>query len=120
MLNTKDLEYMRESVEELFPDLCNILTSTKAADGMGGVNVTWSVSSRNVPCRLDHQKTLSQDEIVAGASLRPFSGYTLSLPYSEEITTNDRVTCSGITYNVVTVNTGQSWAAVRRCTLERV
>ena len=120
MLDDKDLAYMRECLEEFLPDTCTILSPTETPDGMGGVDATWGTSSANVACRLDHKKTLSQDEIVTGASLRPFTSYILSVPYDTTITTDYRVVHSSITYNVVTVNTDQSWKSVTRCTLERV
>lgn len=120
MLSSADLQYMRDTSEELLPDTCTILSPTNAPDGYGGVEQTWGTVSAAVACRLDHRKTLSQDETIAGAAIQPFSSYMLTIPYDETIEEKYRIVHNSVTYNVVTVNTGQSWKAIKRCSVEKV
>lgn len=120
MLSNAELTAMREAIEDLFPDTCNILTATETADGYGGVSRVWGTASANVACRLDVVNRSGSDEQVGAASLRSFQETILSVPYNTTITTDSKVEHSGTTYNVTAINSGQSWIAVKRVTLEKV
>lgn len=120
MLSTSDLSYMRDVIGDLLPDTCNILSVTETADGMGGVTPTWGTTSAGVACRLDIIVSRSDEEQIAGASLRAFQETVLSVPYSTSISTTNRIEHGGYTYDVKATNTDQSWIAVKRATLERV
>ena len=115
MLDASMLAAMREAIDDLLPDTCNILSVTRTADGKGGWTETWGTASASVACRLDMKSGMEQ---VQGGGVQPYKSYMLSLPYSTTITTDYRVVHSGITYEVKTVNTSQSWIAVRRVELE--
>ena len=117
-LSAAELAAMRDVIEtELLPDTCTLLTLTSTANGMGGQTQSWGTASSNVPCRLDMTRGREQ---VSGEAWRPFTMYTLSLPYDTTITTAYRVVHSSVTYAVTSVNTNQSWIAVKRCELEKV
>lgn len=120
MLEAADLAYMRESIAELLPDTCNILSVTETADGQGGISQTWGTASASVSCRIDVIRDPRMDELRAGASVRNFQATFLSLPYSATVTVSNRVEHGGLTYNVVSTNTDQSWIAVKRVELERI
>lgn len=120
MLNNSELSYMREAVEQLMPDTCNLLTATNTADGSGGVTTTWGTASASVACRMDYKTDTQQDEKITAFSVRPYSGFMLSIPYNTTINTEYRVEHGGFTYNVQAVNNDQSWIAVKRVVLERV
>lgn len=122
MLSSRELEFMREAIEDLLPDTCDILQVTETPDGFGGVTQTWgtAVSGTAVPCRLDIINRTSDRESIAGAGIKAFQETILSLPYDAQITVTNRVQHNGTIYNVHSVNTGQSWIAVKRAALERV
>lgn len=120
MLTSSDLSGMREAIEALFPDTCNILTATETPDGFGGVSQSWGTASASVACRVDIVSRTNKDELVAGASLRAFQETVISLPYDTVISATNRVEHGGYTYDVKATNTDQSWVAVRRATLERI
>jgi hypothetical protein len=121
MLSNEDLDYMREAIEDLLPDTCDILQVTQTPDGFGGVSQTWGTAAAGtaVPCRLDIVSNGSP-ESVAGASVRAYQETVLSMPYNIVVSTTNRIKHEGTTYAVQAVNTGQSWIAVKRCKLERV
>jgi hypothetical protein len=120
MLTDSDLAMMRETIAQMFPDTCNILSEALAADGQGGQTSTWGTVATNIPCRFDEQSTQSNQLVPAGAALREAHRYTLSLPYNQSIAAHDRVEVGSNTYHVVSVNAGISWQAVTRAALELV
>jgi hypothetical protein len=116
MLNASDLAYMRESIAQLLPDTCSILTVTNTPDGFGGQTQTFGTTTS--ACRLD---VISGMEQVIGGALQPYVRTMLSLPYDATITEANRVIHGGVTYAVTTPpNSDQSWIAVKRVTLERI
>lgn len=119
-LSNRELEEMREAVEPLFPDVCNILTVTKAANGYGGITETWGTASSNVSCRLDAKSSagMSGKEGVAGLSLIPFQSMVISLVYDQALTTAQRIEHGGNTYNITGVNSDVSWRVVKRASVE--
>lgn len=120
-LSNGDLNYMRKSVEELLPDMCNILEAVTEVDGEGGVTQTWGTVLADVRCRLDAINTNSQNnEVVVGGALRPFHMFVLSLPHGTSIAETNRVEVNGRVFNVAAVDSGKSWSAVVRVSLEAV
>ena len=115
-LPISDLRSMRQAVAELLPDRCQILSRTSTANGQGGQVATWGTASAGVPCRLDMTHGM---EAMTGGALQQYTGYMLSLPYDTTITQSHRVLLNDITYAVKTVNTNQSWVAVKRVELEK-
>lgn len=116
-LSNRDLTSMRQTVAELMPDRCHLLTKTSVSNGQGGQTTTWGTASANVPCRLDMMHGM---ETLTGGALQQYTGYVLSLPYDTTITQSQRVLLNDITYAVKSVNTNQSWVAVKRVELEKV
>jgi head-tail adaptor len=120
MLSNSELEYMREAIGQLLPDTCNILTVTNTPNGFGGMTQTWGTASASVACRLDIVNRGQDAESIQASGIRAYQEVMLSLPYDTTITTSQRVEHGGYTYNVHSVNTDQSWIAVKRAVLERV
>lgn len=120
MISNNELVSMRDAIETLLPDTCNILEATNTADGYGGVTQSWGTTSASVACRLDIVNRRSSAQNIQGASLREYQETILSLPYDTTISNNNRVEHGGFTYNVTENNTDQSWISVKRVTLERV
>ena len=119
VIDTAMLTAMRDAIEQMMPDTCNILTVTRTPDGMGGYSETWGTASSGVACRLD-LITNQVYEIVKGAALQPYPRYNLSVPYDTTLTVNDRIEHNSVTYAIVKINTSQSWKAVARAILELV
>ena len=113
MLDTSMLAAMREAIAELLPDTCSVLSVTKTADGKGGWTESYGTTS--VSCRLDIKSGMEQ---VVGGGVQPYRHCMLSVPYDTTITTDYLVVHGGVTYNVLTVSTGQSWQAVKRVEVE--
>lgn len=118
-LSSVDLSYMRDSLEELMPDTCSILTATIVSDGQGGMIQTWGTVSAGVKCRLDPGRKQAF-EAVQGAALQPFDYWMLTLPHGTTITTEQRVVVGVQTFNVEAVDDGKSWQASVRCTVKKV
>lgn len=109
MLNDNDLSFMRESINELLPDTCYILSKTETVDASGGYTATWGTAS-NVACRTDFTNGVMQ---TAGGGLQPFSQLTISVPYDTEVTTDNRVEWNSGTYTISSV-TNNSWLAFKQ------
>jgi hypothetical protein len=121
LLTNDDLAYMRDTIWEMFPDTCNILSEALSPDGQGGQTSTWGTVASDVSCRFDEASQASVNQLIpAGAALREVHRYVLSLPHDQTIAAHDRVEIDSSTYHVVSVNAGVSWQAVTRALLELV
>jgi head-tail adaptor len=116
-LTARELAQMRADIEDLMPDVCDILSVTYVSDGEGGMTETWGTVSADVKCRVDYR---SGSEKMTGGAIQPYSKAVLSLPYSTTISTTNRVKMDAYVWSVLSVNNKQSWDAVRRAELERV
>ena len=116
-LTTAELTVMRDTIEQLLPDTCNILTATNVNDGQGGITTTWGTTSASVACRLDKR---SGQEQVTGGAVKPYTEWMLTLPYDTTITSNQRVEVGSSTFNVISVDGDKSWEASIRVILEKV
>lgn len=120
MLTAEELRVMREAVNELLPNVCSILTASRAPDGQGGYTETWGTALSGVHCRLDPGRRENR-ELVAGAVLAPYSWWQLTLPHDAEITEGQRVEIAGDgVYDVIFVDTAKSWRVTTRAYLARV
>lgn len=116
-LTDSELAGMRDAINQLLPQTCNILEGTYVPNGQGGGTTSWGTASASVPCRLDVQSGMEQ---VVGGALQPYTRSMLSLPYDTDISQDNRIQLGSNTYAVKTVNIDQGWIAVRRCELEAV
>lgn len=116
-LTAAELSAMRDDIETLLPDTCNLLTVTRTVDGKGGWTDAWGTATAGVACRLD---ATGGREAAAGDALRPYTSWVLTLPHDTTITAQYRVEHGGNTYSVTAVNDDNSWIASKRVSLERV
>ena len=118
-LSAEELRQMRDDIEDLMPDTCSILSVAYTSDGQGGLAETWGTATGGtaVSCRIDFA---SGKEALASVAIQPFTRAMLSVPYDTNLTTDNRVVWGSYTFNVVSVNLGQSWNVVRRAVLEQV
>lgn len=115
MLETSDLEWMREANETLLPDTCSILTRTLTPDGSGGNTETWAVASTS-DCRVDFESGVMT---VAGGGFQPFSKTVLWLPHDAVITTDNRVSWGSGAWTVMSVQL-DSWMTLTKVELHAV
>lgn len=117
-LTADELAEMRDAIEDLLPDTCDILSVTRTSNGEGGFTETWGTVSASVACRLD---AISGTDHLSAGAIQPFTRWMLTVPYDTVINNTYRVSHGGYTYNVVGgVNTDTSWIASKRAVLERV
>jgi head-tail adaptor len=116
MLTAADLAYMRSSINELFPDTCNILNLSWSSDNEGGQNESWGTLSSSA-CRVDYGQGR---EVMTGGALMPYQKATISLPYNATISTANRIQIDTDVFSIQAVNKAQSWRGVTRCTAELV
>lgn len=121
ILTDADIAYMQDVIDEMLPDVCNILSEALASDGQGGQTSTWGTIASNVACRFDEASRTGTNQLVPiGGGLREAHRYVLSLPHDTTIAAHDRVEFGTNTYHVISVNVGASWLAVTRAMLELV
>lgn len=116
LLSSDDLEYIRDSIEELLPDTAYILSSTYTPDGAGGGTETWGTAG-TADCRLD---AIRGGEITLGESVRPVFTYIVTFPYDTTVEDTNRVKVADETFAVTSIDRGKSWNASLRVTLERL
>jgi hypothetical protein len=121
LLSTVDLTMMRDIIDEMMPDTCSILSESLISDGQGGVTSTWGTVAIDVPCRIDLPTGRQFGDLInMTGALRQKQQFILSLPYDTAIVAGNRVESGGGAYTVINSNTGVSWKAVARATLEYI
>lgn len=114
-LSATELAQMRDDLDDLLSDSCNILSLTRTSDGAGGWSETWGTATASVACRVDHKTAKEQ---LASGELRTYQTTMMTLAYDKTITTANRVEIASNTYAVTGVNYSQSWIATKRVNLE--
>ena len=116
-LPNAELSAMQSDIQQLMPDTCAILSVTYTSDGTGGWTESWGTTTASVACSLNQ---LSGTEALAAGAVEPYSRCNLILPTSATITPTNRVLHNGVTYNVISVDTDNSWPICRRAIVEAV
>ncbi len=117
ILDSSQLAYMQDTISENFlPDTCNILDPTNTPDGLGGVDETWGTATASAACRVDQKR---REETGEAETLRPSSGWVLTLAHDQAINTTQRIEHNGQTYRVVAIKEDGSWEASTRAGIER-
>ena len=115
MLSDGDLEYIRESVEQLMPDRCYILTATETRNASGGVLQTWGTATTATACRFDPIRGTEQ---TAAGAVTAFYGYTVTIPHDTTVTAKNRIAWGGATFSILSVDSSKSWAGSLRLRVE--
>jgi hypothetical protein len=115
MIPADELAGMRAEINHLLPDTCTILSVTRTSNGSGGFTESMGTVSAGVACRLDF---MSGSEAIVAQALTPLSRWELTVPTGTSITQTSRILIGGNTYNVLSVDTGKSWAGCMRAVLE--
>lgn len=118
-ISSAELTAMRDSIEELLPDTCTIQKLSITKNDIGEAVQSYSTRASGVKCRIDPEFGW---EMLAG--FMDYAKYTgkwvLTLPYSQEIITSDRVIVNGMTFEVDHTDREKSWRVSTRATLELV
>lgn len=118
LLSDWELEGMRDELEAVsLPDTCDILTVSYTSNSRGGMVETLGTSDTGVACRVDPYR--QGFEIVMAGAVQPFNRWTLTVPYDTTLTTANRISYDGNTYNVLAVDAG-SWNLNKRAVLEKI
>jgi head-tail adaptor len=115
MLTDAELTQMRADIAELLPDSAVIYTAARVPDGMGEFTTTWAASGTAL-ARIDPIRANDQ---ISGGAVQPFTRFRLTLEYGSTITPGNRVTINAVTYNVVALQTANSWPLDIRAEVER-
>ncbi len=118
MPSSQEIERWRADIESAaLPDTCVVLSATRVPDGQGGFTQTWGTVLAGLACRLDEKTGM---ESVAGGALRPYTYWSLTLPYGTTLTASNRVQIGTVVYSVTEVDTGKSWSACVRAKVARI
>lgn len=116
MIDSTDLDFMRDAVERLMPSTAYILSVAYTSDGQGGLVEAWGTAG-TAACRLDYT---SGREYEAGNAVKNYTGWMLTLPHDTAIAVTNRVQVNSATYAVISIDTPKSWNACIRAKLEAV
>ena len=117
-LSAAELSQIRSDINSLLPDTCHIMGITNTSDGAGGWTPTAGTVTANVPCRMDFVNP-GKEQLSGGVNI-PFKQGIISMAYDVTVTTAHQILFSGITYNVIGENSGQSWIGGKQVIVERV
>ena len=116
-ITASELSWMRDEIDDLLPDTCNILTLTMTKDGQGGWAEAWGTTTANQPCRFDN---VTASERLGGGAIQPFHAYWVSFPHDTTITAEQRIEKGSDTFAVTSVDDVKSWNAVVRVWAELI
>lgn len=113
------LAAMRGVQEDLLPSTCTIKEASESSDGIGQVVEVWTAidGGTDVACRLALRRA---DERIAGEKVTAIGDWVLTVAHDQAITTAHRVVVGSQTFDVVGVNTGESWETATRVDLVEV
>lgn len=117
MIDAGMLAAMRAAQEDLLPDTCTIQTATEAPDAIGQVTRTWSNTATGVACRLVPNRIQERD---AGARVTVVGDWVLTVAHDRAVAQGQRVVVGTRTFDVVSVNTAESWETATRAGLVEV
>lgn len=115
-ISAAQLLAMRTTMAASFPDVCTLTRYTVAADGQGGDTRTWATVG-GYRCRL---RQTGQTETDAEGRLVAVTQWTLLLPWLTPIQPADRVTISGVVYEVTETDLPRTESLCREVQIVRV
>ncbi len=115
-LTANELAAMRDTIAQLLPDTCYILSGTATSDGAGELTYTWGTTS-TASCRIDPVKSREQ---ISGEGLQLYNLFTLTVPYDTTVSANNHIQIGAVEYAVVSVIDGNSWALDKRLQVEKL
>ena len=117
LLQTSDVTYLRGEAIKALPELVHIHRRSLTSDGQGGFTETRSIAYQNVAARLS---AASGGESTVGAAREPSLTLTVTVAHVQDVQQDDRIEHSSGTYEVLSINEGQTWGTVKRCQVRRL
>ena len=117
LLQGSDLNYLRTETQKAMPDNLTIQRKTLVSDKQGGFTEGWSDVYQNVQGRVS--VTGGSESMAAGRQDVRIDA-TLTIAYDQSIEQSDKVVHGGETYEIVSVDSGKTWALARRCQMRRL
>lgn len=115
MLETADLEWMREANEQLLPDTCTVKARTLTSDGSGGMTESWTTGT-SYTCRVDFETGVIQS---AGGGVQSYSKTVLWLPHDAVVNVTDRIVWSAKNYTISSIQL-DSWMTLTKVELNAI
>ena len=117
LLQGLDLDYMRVEAVRAMPDNVTVQRKTLVSDKQGGFTEGWSDVYQNIQGRVS--VTGGAESLAAGRQDVRIDA-TLTVAYDQSIEQSDKVVHGGETYEIVSVDSGKTWALARRCQMRRL
>lgn len=112
LLTTGQITAMRHIANLALPDTCTVSRKTTVSDGGGGQTATWADLATGVACRIAPVGGGETGE--QGNRIEQATTHVITLPASQDITEADRVTITGVVYDVTLVRERGAWEISRR------
>ena len=117
LLQENDLAYLRAASRTAMPDSVTIQRKALVSDKQGGFTEGWADVYQNIRGRVSVSG--GSESVTAGRQDVQINA-TLTLAYDQSIEQSDKVVHGGETYEVVSVDSGKTWALARRCQMRRL
>lgn len=118
MLTADEITAMRATLDASLPGTAVISRATYASDSQGGSTATWAAAG-TVIARISPSNRQGV-EPISGGGLSSESDWVGTFPDGTDITTKDRVTFSGLTFEVVDTDRSRTWDLAVRVDLVKV
>jgi len=118
MLSTAELAQLRATLDESLPDTAIIQRATRASDGMGGFDETWS-NAGTVECRVSPSGREPEERMIA-ERLGSVTLWTVTLPAETNVTAADRIAVDSRAFEVVAVLARRSYEISTRVVCREV
>lgn len=118
VLSSGDLQCMREAVEGLLPDTCDVYEMVQT-NVQGRASNTPTLRTSGVKCRLDVMSLRDAARMVAEREASK-TYYRLTMAYGTNVDPHDRVRINGTDYEILQLFAEQSWATAVRAVVGRV
>ncbi len=114
------LAYIRRVTGETMTDTCTIEEASHTPDSMGGTSISWTEVATDAPCRIIQAGDQNRSQAMMAAEQETIRHlYKLIVAYDGELGVDMRVTCGGIVYDVVQVETALTDKAFRSAIIVR-
>lgn len=120
MLTDQELAGMRATELASLPDLCDVMRSTRQADGKGGQTTVWAAVTEDLLCRLSPNAQGAGNESVIGAKLTAESDWVLTLAWDQLPTVKDRIRMGSRTFEIKGVAGPRSYQICLRVGLTEI
>lgn len=112
-LTSKELDDLRTHYTATLPDTCEVEYVSYSRDGAGRQAESWTsrgsaIACRKAPAATREQAGIEEQQLMEGGE------WIFSLPYSQTVALDDKITHGGQEYRVTRVNTAESERFLRR------